>query len=283
MLETCKNRNIIIVIVNYFSSREVIEYIEAIQDDDDISVVIVNNGDKEDDVALLKKMILNKGNIIYLESGDNLGYMGGAKYAYEKLKPFDEGGKVNWFILSNADIRINPRNLQDGLNCVDRKIGSPIMLVAPKIISSLTGKNQNPYLVNRPSRLKYFMLSYVFSIYPLAVLHRLMGALKNKITKNASRDKLSSQESIYSGHGSFMIFNRKYFERGGCLNNKSFLFCEENYVAERVRRLKGLVFYQPSIVVTHKEHITTGLIPSIVMTRYMARAHSLCAKEYMAN
>lgn len=274
-------KKVVVVVVNYHSADEVVEYLNTINPEDGIQVVVVDNGDAEKGLSELRLAISVKPFATLLEPRANLGYMGGARYAYEQLGCEDLFGSADWFVLSNADVRFNARSLVDGLTRIQQGgTGDVPLVVAPRIESSLTGRNQNPYLVNRPSRFKYLVLGWIFAFYPLAVAHRLLGIVKQRLSRKvnvANRDL----PSIYGGHGSFIIFNRAYFKRGGGLDNGSFLFCEENYVAEEVRRLGGRVTYQDGIVVIHKEHITTGIMPSRVMTKYLAKAHLLCATRYM--
>lgn len=281
--------SIVIVIVNYYSSAEIIEYLKSITEESGITVVVVDNGDNDEDLKSLLLIIASLEYVTYIKAPSNIGYMGGARLAYEELDLHKSLDSFDWFILSNADIRIDANNLSKHLGHLKAKQNSEIpMLVAPKIESTLTGRNQNPYLVKRPSRLKYKLLALVFNIYPLAVAHRVLGIVKNKLKKSNLNNELSFGDcqandciSIYGGHGSFMIFNNGYFKRGGSLYNESFLFCEENYVAEQVRKLKGFVCYSDKIVVKHKEHITTGIFPSKKMTKYLSKAHLICANRYM--
>lgn len=272
---------VVVAVVNYYSCDEVLEYLETIRGCKGITLVVVNNGEKDEKLAALRAAISRCPSAILLEPGANLGYMGGARFAFDALggnRLFDD---VEWFVLSNADVRFDPRNLTDELNEVasGEALGVPLV-VAPRIQSSLTGRNQNPYMVNRPSRTKYLVLGWVFSVYPLAVVHRLLGMVKQSLFRSSDAVQ-KSMSCIYGGHGSFMIFNKGYFERGGRLDNGSFLFCEENYVAEQVRRIDGRIVYHDTIVITHKEHVTTGILPSRMMTKYLAKAHLLCARHYM--
>ena len=279
-----KDKNIqkvVVAIVNYYSCDEVLEYMETIRGCEGVTLIVVNNGEDDDKLSGLRAAVSRASYATLLDPGLNLGYMGGARFAYEALGGNKLFEKADWFVLSNADVRFDARNLTDGLDEIDfgSEFGVP-MVVAPRIQSSLTGKNQNPYMISRPSRIKYKILGWVFSVYPLAVAHRLLGMIKQRLFRSAGAAQ-NSMPSIYGGHGSFIIFSKRYFERGGGLDNGAFLFCEENYVAEEVRRMEGRIVYADDIVITHKEHVTTGILPSRVMTRYLAKAHKLCASRYM--
>jgi len=85
---------------------------------------------------------------------------------------------------------------------------------------------------------------------------------------------------IYAPHGSFIIFSREYFERGGSLKPGAFLYAEELFVAETCRRLGLKAVYWPVIQVAHDEHVSTAANPAV--RHFMATAADYCYKEFFA-
>jgi GT2 family glycosyltransferase len=66
------------------------------------------------------------------------------------------------------------------------------------------------------------------------------------------------QQDIYAGHGSFMIFTSAFFQKCPKMDYPVFLFCEEIFLAEKVRSIGGKTTYCPSIKIHDKEHASTG-------------------------
>lgn len=55
-----------------------------------------------------------------------------------------------------------------------------------------------------------------------------------------------------------MIFTSEFFKKCPTLSYPVFLFCEEIFFAEIVRRIGGKVTYCPSIKIKDKEHASTS-------------------------
>ena len=63
---------------------------------------------------------------------------------------------------------------------------------------------------------------------------------------------------MYGAHGSFMVFTRRYFEKGAHVNYPRFLFGEEVFVAEQLRKHSLMIESIPEIRVFDKEHASTS-------------------------
>jgi GT2 family glycosyltransferase len=87
---------------------------------------------------------------------------------------------------------------------------------------------------------------------------------------------------IYAAHGAFLAFRKSYFEAGGTLRHGAFLFGEEIFVAETVRRLGLTIGYDPRLRVFHRGYTTTGYMPSRQMATYMREAARYCADTWFS-
>jgi len=83
---------------------------------------------------------------------------------------------------------------------------------------------------------------------------------------------------IYAPHGSFILFTRDYFARGGHLDYPVFLFGEEVFLAETIRLLDMRVIYTPDLVVYDDDHVSTGR----VARRRIGELHAEAAKYLLA-
>jgi len=210
----------------------------------------------------------------------NLGYFGGARYGlsqYLKEQPLPQ-----WVIVSNVDLTIPDRGFLERLEKLN--VGGDVALVAPSIRSNLTGIDQNPFMRVRPSALRMHLYKWLYRSRFVVNLHELSSAAVHKLTtfarRRRAREQNASRQPIYAPHGSFLIFNRAYFERGGDLDYPEFLFGEEIYIAEKARSLNLKVVYEPSLVVVHEEHRSTKLFKSPEMARYVAASATYCANKF---
>ena len=112
--------------------------------------------------------------------------------------------------------------------------------------------------------------SSTFSYTPYTILHLMKGKFFRKPAKN----DFELACNPYAIHGSFMVFNKSFFEKGGTLNYPSFLFGEELFIAETVRKLNLIQCYEPSLKINHNEHATTGVIKSKEKVAYLNQSYT---------
>jgi GT2 family glycosyltransferase len=219
-----------------------------------------------------------------VQAPGNLGYFGGARYGlslYLQQNPLPD-----WVVVSNVDLCIDDPLFLERLAW----LGSVPNLgaVAPRIRSSLTGMDQNPYLRVRPSALRMHLYKWLFRSWLILNVYEVLGTLFHRVRSaigsvRLASSRLPSRETIYAPHGSFLIFSRNYFDRGGTLDFPEFLFGEEIYIAENMRALGLQVVYEPSLQVTHQEHHSTKLFKSRTVAQYLARSAAYCADTLFPN
>ena len=220
--------------------------------------------------------------------GKNLGYYGGAALALEQY--LAASSLPEWVIVSNTDISFeDDQFLARLISHYETDSPTTPAIIAPAITSTRTGVDQNPYMRRRPSRLQMHFYKWVFQFYISLTIYELLSHIKSwlisKIKHNNSNLTNPAKHSIkptriYAPHGSFTIFNRRYFEAGGTLNYEVFLFGEEIFVAETAWRLGLSIVYDPRLKVIHTEHSTTGFFSSRKMAKYVAEAAAYCADTF---
>jgi GT2 family glycosyltransferase len=147
-------------------------------------------------------------------------------------------------------------------------------VIAPAIISDKWKTDYNPF---RMERIPLKKLTFYRVIYSSILIHNgyiLLHYLKkfsiktwHKISANR-RNPSSQSENIYAPHGSCIIFNKNYFEKGGTLDHPTFLFGEEIFVGETAGRLGLKLLYLPEIKVLHYEHSSIGNFISRRINKY---------------
>ncbi len=276
------NHSVLILCINYHSEEATCRFVQSVSKQDfsgTIRTLIVDNSQPAANASAWAS--LSQNNVEVVTPPDNLGYFGGA--AYGLVQHLNNQELPDWVIVSNPDITLDKRGFLSEL-CALHKDTS-CALLAPRIMSSLTGDNQNPYMRSRPSksitgfRERIARNVLVFNAYEL--LSHLKRGIRGVVKRSRQYLSESSEPApIYAPHGSFLVFNRAYFDAGGTLDYEPFLFGEENYVAEIARQLNLPVLYDSRLKVVHQEHATTGLLKSKAMVATIHDARSYLFRQF---
>ncbi len=276
------------------SAVALLKSVEQVPKYSDLYVILVDNSSEEEHVATLQSVMAEASNGELLECGGNLGYFGAARFSLEHYLA-REHELPDWVIVCNHDVVIQDRDLFAKLFAHDP---SSVGVIAPRIQILGSGMDQNPFMRDRPGRFRWWVYRFAKSAYSVAVvwdwIGRLKRAWKSAVAMQDTAPALTpdrESEPIYAAHGSFFIFSRQYFEKGGYLDGDLFLYGEEISVAEICRSLNLPILYQPSLLVLHDEHQSTGKVISrisyqrerdalrYVTDRYLRDSHVLVTSK----
>ncbi|HXD92493.1 MAG TPA: glycosyltransferase [Bacteroidia bacterium] len=267
---------ILFLLVNYFNEKEVCGFInEQLQPDANkfIDIVIVDNGSKE--ITLLSELANNYINISLVKSENNLGYFGAANLGLVNyLTKYN--GYPDAVIVCNTDITLHLNffgTLQQKLKAQNFDV------LGPSIHSNLLNYYQNPYIINRISKDKLKFLHFVSSSYILYSLFTVYHLLKTKLMGRQNNPS-NLVANPYAIHGSFIVFNKTFFEKGGTINYPSILFGEELFIAEQVQKLNLNMVYEPELQIEHNEHTTTGVFKSRKTVAYLHQSYTYLLETY---
>lgn len=178
-------------------------------------------------------------------SENNLGYLGGALPIYSKrAKGYD------YVSISNVDLQLT-NDFFEKLLCIQE---SNIGWIAPDIYTDKINRHENPYLLKRPDKHNFFIWNIIYSSTFLYRLYRYLYILKSQKTK------IYPQCTIYAGHGSFMLFTKEFIDSYPKLQFPGFMYGEEIFFAELVRRAQKKVLYAPTLKIENIGNISTGLL-----------------------
>jgi GT2 family glycosyltransferase len=251
---------ILIIIMNYFNEDEVCSFIRSQVlpcKTEEMEVMVVINAMANP--SLLNELTRESGDIIIVDAGKNLGYLPGARFGLNtylsRRKQMPEA-----VIISNTDVTFpDPEML--------RKLSGKISvkgfdILGPDVRSSFDGEHINPYIPQRISERKMRTIAFfsrnflAFSGLLLISYLRHWAGYKMKISGQVP----SEPHETYGIHGSFMVFAKSYFEKGGTLDYPFPLFGEEIFISETGRTLNLNTFFDPGLKVIHHGHSTTGFI-----------------------
>lgn len=281
------NSKVLTICVNYFQADLTVLFAKKLLEQElpfKQQVVIVDNSEYAEadtsDVTLMESLALKHGEITYFHCDQNLGYYGAADFGFNKYLCSE--ALPEWTIVCNTDISFEGN---DFLETLVRKyrIGPPAV-IAPAIISQKYGIDQNPYLTGRPSKLR--MQEYVLLFRSSALFRcyfffaRIKAKLKRPSINHLYSDGPAKEKSkgIYAPHGAFIVFNKRYFEKGGNFKHEPLLYNEEIHVAETVRQLGLGIVYDPSLRLHHIGHVSTRNLET--MRRYKYESAKYCFDRY---
>ena len=265
--------------VNYYNEEEVCSFVtEQLQPHKNnlIEVVITDNGSKNP--SLFIELIKKYSSIALVSSNNNLGYFGAANFGLTHFlsqhKQYPQA-----IIICNTDI-----NLQaDFFGVLQNKLSTQKFdVLGPSIYSSFLKYYQNPYITSRITKNKLKFLHTVSSNYWLYSLFTLYHVIKTKFS-GRTYTKQTTASNPYAVHGSFIIFNKTFFEKGGSINYPSVLFGEEIFIAEQALKLNLKMVYEPTLQIEHHEHTTTGIFKSKKTVAYLHQSYTYLLKTYFTN
>jgi len=192
---------------------------------------------------------------LVFKPGANLGYLGGCRYALTKwldqyLQWPDFYGIVNNDITFQTEFFVKLANLP---------VPEDVAIIAPDTLRTEDGLRENPFLSSRLHPYQVLKLRAIYSNritgagYEIA--HLLRRRLVYKLNHFFPKDnKAENMETIYAPAGSAMFIRPVFFERGGSLAFKGFLFEEEIFLAEEAARLELKVLLIHGLTIIHDEH-----------------------------
>lgn len=235
-------------ILTYRNTEDIKECLCSIKSNvSSYKVVIVNSYYDEDSKASFEEIAVRNG--CDFINVPNKGYGAGNNAGIKYIK---ETYDYEYLIISNPDIIIEKFDMGG--------LPEGPKVVAP-LITTIKGKNQNPYWIVKndvAERMLYSSMkngdkvSYITSIAMNKIL-REVGLLLFKISRKSSR-------RVYGAHGSFMILSREVinsFER--LFDENMFLFAEESLLAHEFEKRGIPVILIKTVQIKHKEDGSVSL------------------------
>ena len=220
--------------------------------------------------------------------GSNVGYLAGCATAYEVWLRCHER-LPEWVAIVNTDLEF-ASDFFERLAAIE--LPEDIGAVAPDI--RLPGSiRQNPHLRIRPTLLWIRGRIFIFTNPILGRLwvaaHLARTQLKRWLhptarwVRAAGRNQqrgVSQVEPIYAPHGSAIFLHRNFFDHGGSIDCRSFMYAEELHIAERVAAARLRVFWVPGLNILHNATMVTGMVGSAPRLRWRAQSLRVIRDDY---
>lgn len=184
---------------------------------------------------------------------DNRGYLGGALPIYNaKAQDYD------YVSISNVDLALAPDFFEQLLKLDGKGIG----WIAPDIYTDKINRHENPCMLSRPTQRNFRIWNIIYSSTWIYRLYHALYILKSK------QQKEYPACTIYAGHGSFMLFTKAFVQKNPEIHFPGFMYGEEIYLAELVRRAGLIVRYEPVLHIDNIGNINTGTMKQSLKSRW---------------
>lgn len=239
-----KKVDVVFVVVTYRTTKDLEDFVRSISEKFvSFKIVIVNSYFDAHSMNEMKKVALeNDCDFINVENrGYGFGNNCGIKFCKENYD-------FKYLIISNPDIVVLKNDFD-----TSRESRSAVVY-APKI-TTLSGKQQNPYWVVKNHLAEYFIYygykkKKIVFVYLGFAINKFIRIIFHKMIKIFGRKKYR----IFAAHGAFVVFSRKAinkFEK--VYDEKMFLFAEEALLAHVLSKNKIPIYYIDRLAVKHKE------------------------------
>lgn len=254
--------NITYVVLHYIAIKDTIECVESILNNVKNTenyvnnVVVIDNGSTNNSYEVLEEVFKDKDNVYLVHSKENLGFAKGNNlgYRFAKYKL-----KSDFILLLNNDTIVQQKNFSDVL--INKYREKKYYVLGPDIISA-NELHQNPLrkqsweineLRNFRLRLRIKMILSYFG-------GRLLEKAKGDTSSDYEGETIKKDIENTALHGACLIFSPLYIKKFDGINDKTFLYMEEDLLKLLADYYGFLMMYTPDLTIYHKEDVTTNML-----------------------
>ena len=250
------NSKYVFLILHYLAIRETIECIESIKRSclQNKRIIVIDNGSANSSFEVLKEKYYDDDEVVLIRNDKNLGFAAGNnvgfRYAKEHFDP-------EFIIMINNDTIISQPSF---LNIINEKYERYRFAVLGPDIITKDGIHQNPWIREGFGnfQIKIFRIKQKIRIV-LSYL-KLDQVLYQRIHKNNVRkSKVMGDVLDVPLHGAALIFSREYIDRFDGLDERTFLYLEEEILRLYCVKNHLLMMYSGDLEIYHKEDISTKM------------------------
>lgn len=249
------------LILHYMAMDATINCVKSIENNIDTTqyqIIIVDNASPNGSGIKLKSYFKNNDKVTVLLNKSNIGFAKGNnvgfRYARNELK-------CHFICMLNNDTLLEQKNFFHCIKKTFEKYDCAVM--GPKIF--LKNGTINPILPKLGTVRNYQKDRFLFW---LSMLKTYLGfdfidfsrLFQKKMT---GTDSASSTGIIHKDvilHGCCLIFTPKYLEKFSGINDKTFMFREEELLYVRLKKYSLLSLYSPEINICHLEDVATDMV-----------------------
>jgi GT2 family glycosyltransferase len=213
-----------------------------------VSIIIVDNASPNGTGQEVKRHIENLQNVYFIQNKENLGFAKGNNVGFKFAK---QELLADFIVLMNNDAIIKSDNICELVEDDFQK--EKFAVLGPSIRTPL-GHEQNPLRLGLLKGLRlditmsYLLVDFVLTfLFVSPALHKIFNPIAS-----TSRHRMEPINNVEL-HGSFLVFSPIYIERFDGLDERTFLYCEEEFLFARCHFNKLKTRFNPQIQIIHNE------------------------------
>lgn len=229
--------SVLIVILNYVTYDLTLQVIENLQKNleyDNYKIMVIDNFSPNESAKVLEKKKDEIG-YIFFANKVNSGYAAGNNIGIRYSINYD----FKYTLILNNDVELRDNDVLTKLVNIAES-NDKIGCVGPKIYS-FDGRPCAPYC----RRQSFWNMT--------------LGLFENKRYRSKFID---ISREVYRVYGCCMLLRNKTMNDIDCMDERTFLYCEEDILAERLLEKRYVTYYDSSVSVTHNESTTMKRISS---------------------
>ncbi len=258
------NNKIIFLILHYYVIEETQKCVKSIQknmSNKEYEIVIVDNASTNETGKMLQQMYSGNERIHVIINEENLGFARGNNVGFKFAK---EQLNAKFIVMLNNDTKILQSNFSNLIE--DEYEKSKFAVLGPKII--LKDNSINKIYTKMPSieeirkRIRNMKIKYFLIYMHLEKVIKIIKELKKILKKEEAtmEQNVNERQKNIILQGCCLIFSPKYIEKFDGIDDRTFLFCEEELLFIRLMKNKMISIYNPNIEIYHAEDAATNAI-----------------------
>lgn len=245
---------------------------------DGIDVVVVDNTPESSRNEAIRSSWSEFGIEVLTPAAGNVGYAGAADFM---VRASSRGVGADFLCLCNSDIDLDLSGFADGLRAFEGDDG--VGLIAPTLVNQSGHVVEQRHYAVPPRRMKLKVLSFIYSIYPLAVVHRVASDLLRHLRCARPKSRRVNGPNIFAPHGALIVVTSAYMRSTPGFSMPVFLFCEEFFMGYYCREAGLSCVVATTLQYSHLGHESMGSIPSPTISSHLAVSHRRAAGLFVSD
>lgn len=250
-------KKIVFLILHYYTCEDTIKCVESIEklNYKKVEIVIVDNASKNGTGKELEEIYKNNKKVHIILSEQNLGFANGNNLGFEYAK---KNLNPDYIVMCNNDVYMIQEDFCERI--IEEERQSNFAVLGPKIL--LPDNKVCNYSESMPT-LKELQITkinhqiyYYLNKLNLRYIYTFLFKYINKKFTKVCTDYNSRKENVLI-NGCCIIFSKVYIDKFDGLDDRTFLYYEEQLLYLRLIRNNMKSVYNPYIMVFHNEGVAT--------------------------
>lgn len=229
-----------------------------------VRCVVVDNSEDADVSKKLADGISRWKWVVHCPVGKNIGYFAGLNFGLKSVTL----AEWDFVIISNNDLCLDVDFCRV---LVNEKYANNVFAICPDVVTS-DGYHQNPHLSRRIGIFRRLKYDLYYSHYFVAVI--LTALLRLLRPKRRNSNQVKESREIHMGIGAIYVLTRGFFKNFEKLSYPFFLYGEEAFIADQIHSARGILWFDPKLLVLHAESAATGKIPRRAVYEFSREGYS---------